>query len=286
MVRVRLVTTPIWSQDHLLRALAQVGFPNSESHHEAVPLSSWRGIPLGGEAHVVVRRDKIGSAGDDFGFVRNARGSFDAVVSEIHFNRFDRRWLEDLTRRHDELVRADGRTPPADLPTTWEKRELGTAPAPLLAPGTVAPTAKSLRAEAATQLHQQHTSRARAETAVALDELRKMQKKSDGLGCVLSLLLPIVLWIILSVAEPSLRGAPGFFGVVLPLWFVLAIVRVVRMARRAKTAASALMARLPSGEHGRSAALAYLETKLKPVGAKTEDALVKELLKALSERRN
>src|SRR5688572_21729641 len=130
MVRVRLVTTPIWSQEHLVRALAQVGFARPEVHRDAVPLDSWRGIPLGGTANVVVRRDQIGAAGDDFGFLRNARGSYDAVISEIHFNRFDRRWLEDLARRHDELAHADGRHAPADVPRNWEKRELGAPNAP------------------------------------------------------------------------------------------------------------------------------------------------------------
>lgn len=285
MVRVRLVTTPIWSQDHLLGALAQVGFAKAESHGEAVPLVSWRGTPLGCEAHVVVPRALIGSAGDDFGFVRNSKGTFDAVVSEIHFNRFDRRWLEDLARRHDQLALAAGRTPPANLPTTWEKRELGAAPMPPQPPGFVTPTPKAVRAEAAAAQHQQHVSRARAETAVALDELRKKQKKSDGPGCVLSLLGPFVLWIVLSASAPELRGAPGFFLVVVPLWIALFVVRVVQMSRRVKRAAADLSARLPSSEQARAAAAAFLETKLKPAGAKTEDALVKELLKALREPR-
>lgn len=283
MVRVRLVTTPIWSQEHLVRALAQVGFPRAESHREAVPLDSWRGTPLGASAHVVVRRDQIGAAGDDFGLVRNARGSFDAVVSEIHFNRFDRRWLEDLARRHDELAQADGRTPPSNLPATWERRELGAAPAPPPQPGVAPPPASSARTEAAAQ---HHVTRARAETAVALDELRKTQKKSDGPGCVLSILAPMILWIVMGIAEPGLRGGGGFFGVVLPLWILLAIVRAVRMARRARRAATELMERLPSNEAARAAALSFLETKVKPAGAKNEDALVKEFLKALREPRD
>jgi len=282
MVRVRLVTTPIWSQEHLVRALAQVGFPRAESHREAVPLDSWRGIPLGGTANVVVRRDQIGAAGDDFGFVRNARGSFDAVVSEIHFNRFDRRWLEDLARRHDELAQADGRTPPSNLPTTWERRELGAAPAPPQQPGVPPPTLSAARAEVTAQ---HHVTRARAETAGALDDLRKQQKKSDGPGCVLSILAPMILWIVMGIVEPGLRGAGGFFGVVLPLWVVLAIVRAARMARRAKRAAADLLERIPSNEAARASALSFLESKVKPAGAKTEDALVKELLKALREPR-
>ncbi len=283
MVRVRLVTTPIWSQEHLLRALAQVGFPKAESHSDAVPLESWRGIPLGGEAQVVVRRDQIGAAGDDFGFVRNARGSFDAVVSEIHFNRFDRRWLEDLTRRHDELVRVAGRTPPANLPMNWEKRELGSLPMPPQVPGFVPPTARAVRAEAAATANQHHATLARAEAAVTLDELRKKQKKSDGPGCVLSLIAPVMLWFLLGAAEPTFRGAGGFFLVVMPLWVALVILRIVQMSRRAKVAAKNLMERLPTGESAKAAAEAFLETKLKPAGAKAEDALVKELLKALRE---
>jgi len=272
----------MWSQDHLLRALAQVGFPAAEVHGEPAPLVSWRGTPLGGEAEVVVRREQIGAAGDDFGFVRNARGSYDAVVSEIHFFRFDRRWLEDLARRHDELAAADGLTAPHDLPS-WGKRDLGPAGTP---PPLAAPSLTAMRAARSDASNEQHATRARVETAAALDALRKRQKKSEGPGCIFMLVAPILLWLVLGGVEPELRGAGGFFGIAMPIIIGLAIVRGIRFTRRMRRAADALKERIPSGEYARAAARSYLEAKLKPAGAKTEDAVVKELLKALRESKS
>lgn len=276
MVRIQLVTTPIWSQDHLVRALAQIGYDGAEAHTERVPLMSWRGIPLGADANIIVRRERIGAAGDDLGFVRNARGTFDAVISEIHLFRFDRRWLEDLARRHDELARADGLTQPAQLPD-WEKRDLGAIPV-LVAAQQALPNAA--RNDAAAQ---QHGSRARAQTAEVLDGLRKQQRKSDGPGCLLSLFLPIVLWVVLAATSPDLRSPMGFFLIALPLWIASTIVRAVRTGRRVKRAAQRLVQNLPSSSRAKEAAITYLESKVKPEGAKTEDTVVKDLLKELRE---
>ncbi|MBL8862450.1 MAG: hypothetical protein JNK02_10620 [Planctomycetes bacterium] len=282
MVRIRLVTTPIWSEEHLVAALAQVGFADVERQRQSVPLDSWRGTPLGAEASLIVRRKHLGAASDDLGFVRNGRGSFDMVLSEGHFFRFDRRWIEDLARRHDELVAAAGRTPPANLPG-WERRELADPP-PVPARGAPAPAAaRAVRADAATLA--QHAARARAEAASALDELRQQQKKADGPGCLLALVAPILFWGVIAGAEPGLRGGAGFFGVVLPLWFALAILRAIRMGRRARRGAARLLERLPSSEAAKAAAQEFLEGKVKPEGAKTEDALAKELLKAVREPR-
>lgn len=283
MTRVRLVTTPIWSHDHLVRALAQVGYTQVETHGAAVPLESWRGTPLEADAHVVVRRVHVGASGDDFGFVRNARGSFDAVISEIHFFRFDRRWLEDLARRHDELTAADGRTAPAGIPTTWEKRELGSMP-PVRAESMASappPLARTSRTEAATR--ELEVTRARAETASALDDLRKKQKKSDGPGCIASFIGPVIAWVLVGALVPDVNAGAMFALFVVPLWIVMLIVHIVRMGRRARAAAVALHARLPTSAQARAAAESYLEAKLRPAGAKNDDALVKEFLKALRE---
>jgi hypothetical protein len=259
--------------------LAQVGFTAAESHGEPVPLVSWRGTPLGGEAEVVVRREQIGAAGDDFGFVRNSSGSYDAVISEIHLFRFDRRWLEDLARRHDELVRADGLTAPRGLPN-WGRRDLGPAgtPAPPAAPSLTA-----MRAARSGASDEQDATRARVETAAAVDALRKRQKKWEGPGCIFSLVAPTLLWLVLGGVEPELRGAAGFFGIAMPIFIGFAVFRGIRFTRRTRRAADALMERIPSGEHARAAARSYLEAKLKPAGAKTEDPVVKELMKALRE---
>lgn len=281
MVRTRLVTTPLWSQEHLVAALSQVGFATVETHREPVPLLSWRGKPLGTDATIVIRRAHIGSSGDDFGFVRNASGTFDAVISEIHFGRFDRRWMEDLRRRHDLLTSAAGLKTPTGLRTDYEKHELADAPPPLT--GSARAAWNDPQARHSTTAQGIEATRARNATTLVLDELRKKQRKADGPGCVVALIGPVLLWIVASAAVSELANPGGFFLVVFPLWIALGIVRVVRMARRARVAGRELMARLPSGTHARAMALEFLEAKVKPAGAKAEDAVVKELLKALRE---
>jgi hypothetical protein len=280
MVRTRIVTTPLWSQPHLVRALGELGLA-AEEHREPVPLLSWRGLPLGAPANVVVRRARLGSAADDFGFARNPQGTFDAVVSEIHFSRFDRRWLEDVVRRHDALAAADGLRPPAGLALALSAREAEEpASAARAAPGR--PPSAPHAAEA---LPGRELGQARQEAAAALDRLRAAQTRADKPGCALIVFVPLALWMWLASLEPGLRGLPGFLLVVGPLWFAGLIVRTVRAARRAAQAAQALRQRIPSTERARAAALAYLEEKVRPVNAKVEDQVVKDLLKALREPR-
>jgi len=287
MTRTRLVTTPLWSQEHLLAALAQVGFATVETHRAPVPLISWRGKPLGAEASIVIRRSYIGSSGDDFGFVRNAGGAFDAVLSEIHFSRFDRRWMEDLRRRHDALVSAAGLHAPAGLRTDYPRHDLEDAPPPLIPlPGSARATWNDPQGRQAALAHgSADATRARSTAANVLDDLRKKQRKADGPGCAVALIGPVLLWIVVGSAVPELENLGGFLLVVMPLWIAFAIVRVVRMARRARVAGRELMARLPSSTNARATAVEFLESKVKPAGAKSEDAIVKELLKALREPR-
>jgi len=281
MVRTRLVTTPLWSQEHLVSALAQIGFTKVESHRAPVPLMSWRGKPLGPSATIVIRRGQIGASGDDFGFVRNSSGSYDAVISEIHFGRFDRRWLEDLRRRHDALTQAAGLKPPAELRSDYQKHELDEPPP--IDSGSGRASSNDPQGRHSTASQHSDATRARTTTAHVLDDLRTKQKKADGPGCVLALIGPVLLWIVVSSAVSELQSVGGFLLVVMPLWTALLILRVVQMARRAQKAGRELMSRLPSSAQARATAQEFLEAKVKPAGAKAEDALVKELLKALRE---
>lgn len=286
MVRVRLVTTPMWSEEHLVAALAQVDFQTVEVNRSPVALESWRGTPLGVEASLVLRRRHLSAASDDLGFVRNDRGSFEMILSEGNFFRFDRRWIEDLARRHDELAAAAGRSAPANLPG-WEKRYLGAT-----GPGGSAhlptnpgpPHDARTRPDAAHQV--QSASRARAEAATTLDELRKKQKRADGPGCIVGLVAPLAIWGLLATGDSGFQNPGAFFGVVLPLWLAYAVFRGVRIARRTQHAAKELLERLPSGSAAKDTAQEYLRSKLKPAGGKFEDSVVKDLLKALREQQN
>lgn len=286
MVRVRLVTTPMWSQEHLVAALAQVEFPHVEVNRSPVPLESWRGTPLGVDASLVIRRRHLSAASDDLGFSRNDRGSFEMILSEGNFFRFDRRWIEDVARRHDLLAAAAGRSAPANLPG-WEKRYLGvggTSGSPHIPASSSPPSDARVRPDTTNQV--QNASRARAEAATTLDELRKKQKRADGPGCILGLVGPLAIWGLLASLEKGFQSPGAFFLVVLPLWIAFAIVRGVRIARRTQHAAKELVGRLPSGPAAKESVQEYLRTKVKPAGGKFEDSVVKDLMKALKDQHN
>lgn len=104
MLRARLVPTRIVSATELAAALKAAGYEKVEIHAEPVQLVSWQGKPTGRLAHVVIRRSAIGVTADDVGFVRNERGAFDAILSEIHLNRFTKRFFADLEKRCPTLV--------------------------------------------------------------------------------------------------------------------------------------------------------------------------------------
>lgn len=108
MARIRRVPTSITSARHLVRALEASGFKRVERFETPQPLMSWRKQPLADSAEIIVRRDQIGATADDLGFTRRADGAFDALVSEIHLSRIDRRWFQQLHERCAALAAADG----------------------------------------------------------------------------------------------------------------------------------------------------------------------------------
>ena len=76
----------------LLDALLAVGFTREqiEVHEEAVPLYGYRGDQRPQQAHVVIRREHVGTAANDVGWERLADGTYRAWVSEYDSrHRFD-----------------------------------------------------------------------------------------------------------------------------------------------------------------------------------------------------
>ncbi len=113
MTRFRRVPTPITSARALVAALEANGFKIVERHSAPQPLLSWRKQPLGVEAEIIVRQAQIGSTADDLGFSRGPGGAFEAIVSEIHFSRFDGRWFQKLIQRAEVLGATLGESPNA-----------------------------------------------------------------------------------------------------------------------------------------------------------------------------
>ena len=101
------LATTIQSVDHLVAALADLGFDDVEVHALAQPLVGWRGDIRTDTAEVIIRRRHVGGASNDIGFARNADGRFEAVISEFDSPRFDAEWLGRLTQRYAYRVARD-----------------------------------------------------------------------------------------------------------------------------------------------------------------------------------
>lgn len=93
------IETNVCDQDALVRALGRVGFEGQvEVHETAQALYGYRGDRRKQKAHVIVRREHVGSASNDIGFERMPSGKFKSHISEYDTNSagYDEEWQERL----------------------------------------------------------------------------------------------------------------------------------------------------------------------------------------------
>lgn len=89
--------TPMTDQECLLEALADSGFDQSkvEVHNTPVNLVGYAGGRRSQTANIVIRREHVGSASNDIGFLATATG-YQAYVSGFDNPRFGSTWLSKL----------------------------------------------------------------------------------------------------------------------------------------------------------------------------------------------
>ena len=321
MPRYRKIPTEIRSERDLQRALSDMGLKNVEVHADPVPLDDWIGRPTEVRANVVVRRKDLGASADDMGFARNAQGTLDLIVSEIHLFRFDRKWLENLAQRTGTKLpdggtiqfaagtvgapasRAPLLTPPAtprtsapptpgpsrsganpssgdgsrpsgaksgttgarsaserandDQPSTT-RRDMHSKPSSGGGAQTERSTSPTPAAETRGGLEMTASQRARSETTLLLQDLGRTQKLGRA-GCLLYF-LPVLPWLLLSLA---LRGAPSIavlFGIMIPWTFVYLVTVGFVLASRFQRRVKAFQQRFPAGSDLREEAIAHLKS--------------------------
>ena len=101
------ISTQIVSAKHLVLALKDLGFPTVEVNAEPQELVGYQGDTRIQKAHVIIRRKYLGNLSNDIGFVQNAKGTFDALISDYDRFRFDKAWLQKLTQRYAYWVTRD-----------------------------------------------------------------------------------------------------------------------------------------------------------------------------------
>lgn len=93
--------TPMTDQDCLLAALADLGFQASKIEVHATPVSlvDFNGVQRQRAAHIVIRRQYLGVASNDVGFLASATG-YQAFVSDYDHPRYGDHWLTKLASRY------------------------------------------------------------------------------------------------------------------------------------------------------------------------------------------
>ena len=89
--------TPMVDEECLLAALADVGFDRGkvEVHASPVQLVGYQGDRRAQAAHIVIRRQHVGGASNDVGFLATPTG-YQAFVSGYDHPRFGPGWLAEL----------------------------------------------------------------------------------------------------------------------------------------------------------------------------------------------
>ena len=93
------VKTQFKNQDALVAALAETGNWTVEQigrYDIAENLFGYKGDRRAEVAHVIIKKQHVGSCSNDIGFIRNSDGTYSAIISEFDKSRYDDAWLKQL----------------------------------------------------------------------------------------------------------------------------------------------------------------------------------------------
>ena len=99
--------TEFVSQEHLIKALADMGFTQVESHDTPQPLQGWMGDNRAQRSEVIIRKQFISNVSNDIGFRRKEDGKFEALISEYDSPTYNAGWLGQLAQRYAYHVSRD-----------------------------------------------------------------------------------------------------------------------------------------------------------------------------------
>jgi hypothetical protein len=91
-------------RDCLVVALADMGYTTVEVHEDAQNLQGYHGDMREQKANVIVRRQYIGAASNDLGFVKKEDGTYAAVVSDFDSRKHNTKWYDSLKRSYTDKV--------------------------------------------------------------------------------------------------------------------------------------------------------------------------------------
>ena len=66
----------------LKESLKEIGFTEVEEYEEAQPLMGYQGDRRAQKANIIIRKQHVGRASNDVGFIKNKDGSYDMIISD------------------------------------------------------------------------------------------------------------------------------------------------------------------------------------------------------------
>lgn len=115
MSHYAMIETEIRDEESLVAALKDLepGW-EIERHTEPRNLYGYLGDMRPERAHVIIRRQYVGGSSNDIGFVRQADGTYGAIVSEFDSHRYDSKWLAKVSQYYGKAktlktAKANGR---------------------------------------------------------------------------------------------------------------------------------------------------------------------------------
>jgi hypothetical protein len=79
-----------------------MGYADVEIHDDAVNLIGYQADTRPEKANVIVRRKHIGTAANDLGFVKEADGTYSAIVSDYDSRKHGAVWMTGLKKAYTE----------------------------------------------------------------------------------------------------------------------------------------------------------------------------------------
>ena len=92
--------TAFVSKEHLLAALADLGFDQVEEHAIPEALYGYEGDRRPQTAEIIIRRKFVGRSSNDIGFASTPGGTYEAIISEFDRQAYDQAWLNRLSQRY------------------------------------------------------------------------------------------------------------------------------------------------------------------------------------------
>lgn len=100
MSRYCTVRTEFKDGAALVSALIETGSWTAEQieiHHDPQHLFGYRGKRRTEKAHIIIRRQHVGTSSNDLGFVKKEDGTYEAIISEYDARKYGKLWMGQLT---------------------------------------------------------------------------------------------------------------------------------------------------------------------------------------------